>query len=181
MTVIAGVAEKGHVYIGGDSAGTNGYTIQKAATGKVFRVGEFVIGCAGSRRANDLIRYSLSKNLSPLPASADLDAYMTTDFITALRACFREGGALGIDFGQQEGFDGNMLVGVRGNLYLIDAQFAAIRNLEGFNAVGSGAEVALGALHVTKNMKPEMRVRLAMEAAERWTDSVRGPFTLESL
>lgn len=179
MTCIAGLAQGGHVYIGGDSATFNGQTVFIGAGGKVFRRDEFIIGSAGARRMNDLVRFSLE--LPPPEAETDLDVYMTTVFATAVRDALRKGGNLEVDASLHEMADGMMLVGVRGSLYIIDSDFAAVRVIDGIAAVGSGMDVALGALHVTEDLPPEKRIQRALEAAERWTDGVRAPFTIESI
>ena len=179
MTCIAGVAANNHVYIGGDSAGFDGHVVHKSASGKVFRAGEFIFGCAGSRRFNDLVRYALK--LPELPANTDMDAFMAIEFTAALRTALREGGHLNVEDQASESCQGVMLAGVRGKLFLIDSEFAAVRPLGGVCAVGTGAQVALGALHVTGEVAPEKRVLAALEASERWTDSVRAPFVVESI
>lgn len=49
-------------------------------------------------------------------------------------------------------------------------------------AVGSGEDVALGALYATAGtgMKPKARLRLALEAAERFKVGVHRPFVYAS-
>ena len=52
-----------------------------------------------------------------------------------------------------------------------------------FYAVGCADNIALGAMYATqgKGMNPEERVRLALQAAERYSAGVRGPFAIECL
>ena len=179
MTCIAGIARGGHVYLGGDSMGLMDYTVSLYATGKVFRRDEFVMGSAGMHRFNNLVRYSML--LPTLAEGVDVDAYMVTEFASALRDCLRKGGNLDVENVSNETNESLLLVGVRGNIYLVDSAFSIVRPIEGIAAIGSGAEVALGALHVTEEMAPEKRVLAALQAAERWTNTVRGPFQIESL
>lgn len=179
MTCIAGIAAAGRVWVAGDSFDSFGYTALTQAAGKVFRVNDFIIGCAGNHRFADLVRYSLQ--LPPLEEGADVDAFMAIVFAANLRDCLRKGGHLDVQNVTYESTESVMLVGVRGNLYVVDSEFSVVRPQGGVGAVGSGAEVALGALHVTPDVPPERRLRAALEAAERWTDSVRAPFTIESL
>jgi hypothetical protein len=45
-------------------------------------------------------------------------------------------------------------------------------------AEGSGGQIALGALHATKNQKnPKLRLKLALEAATAFNMSVAAPYT----
>ena len=45
-------------------------------------------------------------------------------------------------------------------------------------AEGSGGQIALGALHATKNQKnPRLRLKAALEAATEFNMNVSGPYT----
>lgn len=176
MTAIVGLEHRGKVYVGGDSAQTVNGILNIKVGGKVFRSGEFVIGCAGKARLNDLVRYGFK----PPPIKGDLDAYMASKFAAALRKAIEAAGALEDNEGGWQESPGRLLVGARGRLYEIDSCFAACREAVGYNAIGSGCEVALGAMYTTEGVKPEERIRAALMAAERWTTDVRGPFTVLS-
>ena len=176
MTAIVGIAEKGRVWIGGDSQGTRGGTKVRIADGKVVRNEEFLIGTCGALRLLNLVRFIFEP--PPLVADADLDSYMAKEFADAWRACVRESGLLTVDDGV-ESYDGELLVGVRGRLYEVDSSFASVRSLDCYAAVGSGDNIALGALDATKGMQPEKRIRRALEAAAKWNDGVSAPFTVK--
>jgi len=178
MTAIVGIAEKGKVWIGGDSQGTRGGTKVRLAEGKVTFNGEFLIGTCGTHRLANLARHIFVP--PPLVAAADLDGYMAREFSDAWRECVRSSGQLNVENGY-ESCDGNMLVGVRGRLYELDSSFGAVRSLDCYAAIGSGDNIALGALHVTKGTKPEKRVRLALEAAAKWNDGVSAPFHIKHI
>ena len=46
-------------------------------------------------------------------------------------------------------------------------------------AEGSGQQIALGSLYSTSTIKtPRKRVRMALEAAQKFIMSVKGPFTI---
>jgi hypothetical protein len=162
--------------MGGDSAATCNGIVGYRAAGKVYRRGEFLMGGAGSTRAQDLLRYSFE----PPPPSEDLDAYMTRDFAAAMRKVLEENGRLAEDNEGYKTFGSRLLVGVRGRLYEIDPAFAIHCDACEYNAIGSGCEIALGVMYATEKLawKPEERIRLALRAAEHWTTDVRGPFTV---
>src|SRR5690242_15173484 len=85
MTCIVGlVAADGRVHLGGDSAGIAGYDLTVRKDPKVFRVGEFAVGFTSSFRMGQLLRFAFT----PPPIEGDLDAYMVTTFVNALRDCF---------------------------------------------------------------------------------------------
>lgn len=184
MTCIVAIKSQGHVYVGGDSCASHGSVPHLLAAGKVWRIGEFVMGGCGPQRVNELIRYNFKPPLLRDVTSAQLDRYMSTSFIAALRkllnanACIRKDmeGDVGENYG------GGMVVGIRGEIYLMSSDFAVYRTLTEFNATGSGQEVALGALHVllSGKQRPEDKLRTALEAAARWQEAVRAPFTVES-
>ncbi|MEV6344085.1 hypothetical protein [Actinoplanes sp. NPDC051851] len=177
MTAIVGLARRGTVLIGGDSAGVTGMDLSVRADAKVFRKDGYVFGFTSSFRMGQLIRYSLSP---PAPA-ADLDRFMATTFVDALRDCLKSGGFARKEEEQEVG--GTFLVGVRGRLYTLYDDYQVAQSADGYAAVGCGDRAALGALYATAGtgMKPRKRVRLALGAAERFSAGVRGPFTVVAL
>lgn len=177
MTAIVGMEHEGRVYIGGDSAANQNGVVSLMADGKVFRRGEFVMGCAGTPRLTDLMRYVFEP---PKPTN-DVDAYMRVKFVPSVRECLKAAGYIGKDEDDESDcYLGSMLIGFCGRLYEIDGRFAVVRPSDGYSAVGSGCEVALGVLFATEGVKPEERIKMALYAAEHWTTDVRGPFTVLS-
>lgn len=172
MTAIVGLVQAGSVYIGGDSAGVSGLDLTVRADAKVFRKGRYLFGFTTSFRMGQLIRYSLSL---PKPVG-DLDAFMSTTFIDALRDCLKTGGWAAKENEREEG--GTFLVGVKGTLYTIYGDYQVAKAADGFAAVGCGHQIAHGALFATADAKlpPRRRVRTALAAAERFSAGVRGPF-----
>ncbi|MEU4242760.1 hypothetical protein [Actinoplanes sp. NPDC026619] len=177
MTAIVGLAHAGNVHIGGDSAGVGGFSLTVRADTKVFRKDRYLFGFTTSFRMGQLIRYSLDL---PKP-KGDLDAFMSTRFIDALRSCLKEGGWARKESDREEG--GTFLVGVRGNLYTVYDDYQVAKAADGFAAVGCADQIALGALYATAGTgrKPRARLRVALAAAERFSAGVRGPFVCMSL
>ncbi|GIG89802.1 Ntn hydrolase family protein [Plantactinospora endophytica] len=175
MTAIVGLVHDGVVYIGGDSAGVSGYSMTVRADAKVFRIGPYVFGFTTSFRMGQLIRYAL---VAPTPAG-NLDRFMATTFVNAVRECLKEGGWAKRDNDREEG--GTFLVGVRGRLFTVEDDYQVGASADGYAAVGCGSEIALGALFATArtSMPPKQRVTIALEAAERFSAGVRGPFLVK--
>jgi ATP-dependent protease HslVU (ClpYQ) peptidase subunit len=172
MTAVVGLVQSGTVYIGADSAGVAGMSLTVRADAKVFRKGRYLFGFTTSFRMGQLIRYALTL---PEPAG-DLDAFMSTAFIDALRECLKTGGWAAKENEREEG--GTFLVGVKGQLFAIYDDYQVAKAADGFAAVGCGDQIALGALFATAEteLSPRRRVLRALTAAERFSAGVRGPF-----
>ena len=78
------------------------------------------------------------------------------------------------------------MVGLRGEIFRLNSDFAVLRFIDGFCAVGSGEDYALGALRVIKNNNlysddPRLAVGIALETAAYFSGSVSAPFVFEEL
>ena len=182
MTCIVGLIDNDKVYIGGDSAGVGGYDLHIRADKKVFKNGPFIMGFTSSFRMGQLLQYklqppSLYKEDGTLK---DIYKYMVTEFIDAVRQCLKDGGyAIKKDEGE---LGGTFLVGYGGRLFAVYDDYQVAEFVEGYGAVGCGAQIANGVLYATqdKGLSPGERIMIALEAAERYSAGVRGPFVLES-
>lgn len=170
MTCIVGLVDKGTVYIGGDSAGVAGLSLSIRADEKVFQNGPFIMGFTTSFRMGQLLRYKFDPPQQTVNQN-DMQ-YMVTSFIDAVRRCFANNG-----FGDKDAtVGGNFLVGYKGKLYNIESDFQVGIPAGDFDAVGCGADLALGALYASKGKKPEQRVQAALEAASTFSAGVAPPF-----
>jgi ATP-dependent protease HslVU (ClpYQ) peptidase subunit len=177
MTCIVGVIHKGKTYIGADSAGVAGLDITIRKDSKVFKVGEFVIGCCGSFRMINLLKFSL--NPPKVYHDDDIYKYMCTEFVNAVRNCFKNGGFLKIDSNVESG--GFFLVGYKDRLFNVQNDYQVGECEKPYDAMGCGEPFALGALDVLpKEMKPEDKIKKALEIAAYRSGGVRPPFIIES-
>jgi ATP-dependent protease HslVU (ClpYQ) peptidase subunit len=168
MTCIVGVVSDGKVYIGGDSAGVNAEGhLQLRKDPKVFKNGEYLIGVSGSWRAMQALKSAKFEDLTRI-ANLDPFFYMVEWFLPAIRK-------LNLP---EENLE--MLVGFRGRLFHIYGTSQVSEEIADFEACGSGAQVARGALHITPSYGAGsmLRIHKALEAAERFCSGVRGPFTI---
>lgn len=183
MTCIVGINEGGRIWIGADSLGVAGTFAVVRKDRKLIRLTspgcETLIGFSGSYRLGHLLAHGFEP---PRPrAGDDPAAFMVTDFVEAVRNRLRAGGALRVK-DQVEEIDGAFLVGFGGRLFQIEQDLQAGEAAAGYDACGSGAEVALGALHATRGRAdPEARLTAALEAAEAHGAAVRRPFHIESM
>ena len=175
MTCIVGLVHNGTVYMGGDSAGVSGWDMTIRRDPKVFRNGPYLIGYTSSFRMGQLLRFHLTVPDQD-PRHSD-EQHMMTTFIEAVRACLKSGGYTKIESSQEEG--GSFLVGYRGVLYDVGADFQVGIPAAQYAAVGCGDQVAHGALFASDHMKPRARLERALQAAELFSAGVRGPFIFE--
>jgi ATP-dependent protease HslVU (ClpYQ) peptidase subunit len=178
MTCIVGLVEDGHVWMGGDSLSSSGYDKAIVTNPKVFHIMPwFMIGFTTSWRMGQLLQYRFAP---PDPSQVDDPArYMVTDFVDAVRDCFRQGGLLHKEHDVETG--GQFLVGFRQRLYCISNDFQVASTLREFDAVGAGSAYALGSLHETEHHPPQERIARALEAAARFSVYVAPPFTVAVL
>lgn len=176
MTCIVGIAENGHVYIGGDSAGVAGLDLTVRSDEKVFKNDEFLFGFTSSFRMGQLLRFAFSP-----PARAEkTDDYrfLVTSLIDAVRSCLKTGGFATTKDGGECG--GKFLLGYRGKLYCVESDYQVGQALDGFASCGCGDQIANGSLYSTVGKPPLERIETALKAAERFSAGVRGPFTILS-
>lgn len=172
MTCIVAVTDGETVWMGADWAGVDGYSLAIRKDPKIYKVGEFMFGFTSSFRMGRLLGY---KFVPPDHHSEwDIERYMTTAFIDALRDTLKAGGYARTKDGAEEA--GEFLVGYRGRIFRICSDYQVGENLGDFDAVGCGAELALGAMHATPGKNAIDRITTALEAAEAFSAGVRRPF-----
>jgi ATP-dependent protease HslVU (ClpYQ) peptidase subunit len=189
MTCIVGLEHNGEVWMGGDAASVSGSSIVTYRDPKVFHLKspntkyDFLIGYTSSFRMGQIIKHSF---VPPGGVSAlGIEKYLATKFVDALRSLFKRKGFVP-DKEEGENYEGgNFLIGHNGHLFEMNEDFhIGSPNSIGddtFYAVGSGSEVALGALSVTRGAEPKNRCHWALTASAEFCSAVRPPFTVLSL
>jgi len=173
MTAIVGFVDKGKVTMGADSAGVGpDGALQLRKDPKVFIRDGFLIGVCGTWRTIQELHYA------PLPSISsglgkDRDEWMVTTFLPWVRATVPAE-----DLEQSE-----ILVGFQGNLYHIYGDRQVAKEIAPYDACGSGAQIARGALYAIQTSElnyntPQRKVRIALEAAARYNSGVHPPFTI---
>lgn len=181
MTCIAGAVINGELCIGGDAVSVqNDSAARVGRDGKVFRVGEFLIGSSGTVRCYQIVRYLF--NPPSIGQGSDLTAYMVQEFIPALRRLMGDhGGECQTESGVKQ-MDACLLVGVRGSLYDIDPAYSAFESYVPYAAVGCADQEALAAMFTAysllKDPIAEDIVNRGLLAAAEFDTSVRPPFTV---
>ena len=179
MTCIIGLVHEGKVYMGGDSAGSDGFTISTYKAPKVWKCGEFVIGVSGRYVPMQLLRESFTP--PPFKEGQSVDQYMITEFLPAYRKLIQEWGygkSRPKDEHSGEETNTGVLVGIRGRLFHIEAEFQTLERCADYDADGSGMYHAMGSMFSTAHLPPKERIEQALTAAEHFVCTVRSPFTI---
>jgi len=176
MTCIVGLVDRNVVWLAGDSAATSGSGAQTIiGDKKVFKVGSFIFGVCGSPKVMDAIKYRLE--LPQRPKDVDDRGFIGSTFADAFKTALDAGGCV-----EGDQFSGEVLVGYNGGLYRIQGNFQVITSSDRFAAVGSGADIALGAMHSNETLRdPKKRLFNALEASTRNNATVRPPYSVVSV
>ena len=174
MTCIAGIVNKGKVFIGGDSAACEHYDLRIRADSKVFKTGPFLMGFTTSFRLGQLLRHCFTP--PELPENIAVDDFMVKIFIEEIRKCLKNGGYSQITDNVEKG--GTFLVGFKGRLFTIYGDFQVEETIDNFAAIGCGAPYAKAVLwHLRDKILPaRKKLLLALKAASYFSAGVRPPF-----
>lgn len=175
MTAIVGFTNGKTVWIGGDSAVSDGEDfVLLGRDEKVFKTGKLIIGCSGDVRAIQIIRYNWQP--PPLPKSRkQLTRYMCSTFVKSLRKAIEEG------YKEQASVCFSILVGVWGRIFEVSDDYSVVEPIDSVAAVGSGRDIAIGSLLTSSpKAKPETRIAKALSAAATRNPSVQPPWVIIS-
>lgn len=182
MTCIVALKHESKVYIGGDSAGVDGWDYTVVKHPKVFRLGDMLIGYSGSNRMAQILRYHVTPP-KHYPEDGDGMAYMVKHFVECLRTTFKEHGYSKTESGV-ETMDSEIVVGYRGEIYAIQTDFQVAVSAAPYRTSGIGRSYALGAMAMSEfstNLPPDNRVLKALEISGQFSNGVCGPYYVEVL
>jgi len=174
MTCIIGLVEGGKVYMGGDSGATSGWDTRIRKGGKVFRLGDFLIGYSSSFRMGQVLQYQLE--IRPIGEGETVDEYIVRGLIESVREALKRYGYTKIESNREEA--GEFLVSYKERLWKISDDFQAGENIDGFDAVGCGTPYALAAMKALENLSPKERILKALEISAYFSNGVSAPFTI---
>jgi ATP-dependent protease HslVU (ClpYQ) peptidase subunit len=163
MTVIASIVENGNIWMASDQQ-SSGFVKFIQESHKVFRNGDFLIGVSGTVRITNLLRHSFEP--PKRHPDVDIDKFMATEFVNAMRLCLQNGGQLENSKGVESAWH-SIVVGHHGKIFIVDCDFAVVKSNAPWMATGSGGTVALGSLWATSTLDwtPEQRLENAVQAA----------------
>jgi len=179
MTCIVAIIDKESktIYMGGDSAGVGGCGLTIRKDPKVFKNKGFIFGFTSSFRMGQILAHGWAPP-DKMP-EVDIYEYMVTTFVDSVRNRFKSCGFNQTKDGVESG--GNFLVGVDGRVFEIGKDYQVGESEANYAACGCGEDIANGALAVltaVANMGGREAAKQALEAAERHSAGVRGPFII---
>lgn len=169
-------SDKDTVMMACDSAATANHNLTIRKDLKMGKCGDFVVGFTSSYRMGQLL---LHQFFPKGPNNYDdLENYMNTIFVEEVRMLFKTFGVTRVVESVEQG--GEFLVAYKDRLFMIAGDFQVSESLQNFDAIGSGANLALGALHAVEKFSPgsssKVKLTTALEAAESFNITVRRPF-----
>ena len=171
--VVAVVGGDGKIVLGADSAASDNDIITSHINPKVFVKGEFGIGYCHSFRLGQVIEYwFVPPDLPEKTDYEDLMRYMVTAFIPALRSALEENNYPTHD---DEKTDWSMIVGVRGNVFVVESDWHVGHDDLHFAAIGAGAPYALGAMWCDVFANPFQKAKDGLLCAIEFSPYVIGP------
>lgn len=176
MTCIVGIEHRGTVWLGGDSAATDGAMNRVIIKDpKVFLRGEVGFGVCGSPKVMDALAHGMEL---PTQEGGEDRAFLVSQLVPAIREGLKKLDAVVEHPARGTFFEGSMLVGYRGKLYQLEGNFQLIHSSDGYDSVGSGSLHALGSLATTSDVRdPKKRLLVALDAATK-NAGVAPPFVL---
>lgn len=155
MTCIVGLVGRSGVLIAGDAQTSTEYVKREDASAKVFQLMDTVaVGYCGSGRFGQILQYHMD-DLDEPPLAMDEHRWVVRDFVRHLRDATEAHGHLHIHHNVEEFGPSSFLIGVRGRLFTVENDFSVSEHVMPFEAVGSGAETAMGVLHGNTNDSDE--------------------------
>lgn len=125
------------VVMAGDHLGSNGFTKHLVSQPKVFSHSGMVFGYTTSFRYGQLIEHCLDNNELMLPTKVNTYKWLVRQFVPALKSILKE---------NEYTAGGCALIGLNGELWKIQEDFAVLRYDIGFGSVGSGVYHAEGSI-----------------------------------
>lgn len=170
MTTLVAIQGDGFAFACVDSqvsdVSDDGYATQIAtlreSSSKLGYNGRYLLGAAGDVRAINILHHAFNPPVAPPNLKGKkLDQFVTVKFIPSLRECFEAQGYASADNENKTHVaeHGSVIfVAINGTIYIIDGDYSWISDVNGMYAIGSGAQYALGALHV---LAPKSKMTMA--------------------
>lgn len=174
MTVIVGISDKTGTWLAADTRISAGNSLVGTYR-KIYRpTSNICYGVCGMLRDLNILQHIFKPPAfeGNVKSKDDCAEYLVMNFIPALITSLTEHGRVSED---DETFmcgvwQGSMLVAVGGHLFTIFQDFAML-NVAPYSSIGSGSELALGALSSSNGQSGEERCKLAIQAASKFDSS----------
>jgi len=176
MTTIVGIEKADGCSLVADSRVTDpaGRVFSHPAVTKINKRGAFLVAGAGEVVPCDIAQHIWTPPLLTEKDRKDVYHFMIAKVMPSLRECLKTNG-YNFDEAQEKDSSSRFqfLIAVNGELFDVGDDLSVMRNVDGFYGVGSGAQIALGALYAGAEA-----VR-AVEIAAQLSIFSEGPFQVE--
>jgi ATP-dependent protease HslVU (ClpYQ) peptidase subunit len=172
MSCVAALRDGKNIYVAADSLSSADDKLYYRKDKKLFRNGKYLIGFCGSVRTGQMLHPKYWKSPS--------DIYKVPD---SLIKQLEKKGCMSISEEGHKCCECNFIFACKGEMYEIMIDFQLGEPRDDFIAIGAGADYALGSLYSTKGtkLKPEERLRLAIETSSYFSPYVGGEIIVEKL
>ena len=186
MSCIIAIATDRGIFMGADSASTavgdqRGMSQITTRNKKAFKRGSILVGAVGSVRLLNILANLLKWNDILQVANVEKDTEtIIQGIVEGIREAAKDRGFTKKD-NDQETIFGQVLLAYRARLFEVQADLGVLEPSAGYDAIGSGTDVAMGSLHTTDgaDIPPKDRILAALQATAEFTALVRPPFTFE--
>ena len=156
------------IVMGCDSAASSGDTVSvRRGAQKIWKTEDFVVGFSGGFAIGQYLRYDFKWE----PVSYPLERWLVKTMQPKLKHKIIK------HFEKSE--DWNLLIGIKGRVFLLSPCGDVEETIKPFAAIGSGADCAMGALEALYLTNQEMRswerVETALHAASATHPDVKSP------
>lgn len=150
MTTIVAVERNDKVTFAADSR-VSGYQINDNWVSKIAQNGPYTLAAAGYLRAIQILQYAKLPDPPKTEDPAMIDRFVTQEVVPAIKDAFKD---------DSDTKDNTMLLAVSGRVYQVWTDSGSwVRNADGNYSIGSGSDIALGAL--AAGAKPAEAVAIA--------------------
>lgn len=192
MSTIVAIKTEDRIWMGADRQSTDGTEKRTLANGKIalkhvvvdgtLTDRPILIGLVGFHRSLTIMKYNFQPPAFPEEWSPE--EYLGEFFIPAWKACLKENECIE-EFGKSKMPKGDtLLVGYQGVLAMIGSDFALSVYKDGYDAIGSGYEYALGALRVffeSGATNAEQSIERSLGVASYFDPGTGSEFQIESI
>lgn len=160
MTTIVAVKTSDKVVFGTDSKVTDGSGRwwSHPATSKVVERGDYIIAGSGEVAAGDIVLHIWQP---PKPTSVDkkdLYHFMVAKVIPSIKACMKENDYKWETPDDDDSPKFNFLIAMAGEVFEFSDDFGVVMRESGVYGIGSGSDIALGALLVGASIEKALEI-----------------------
>jgi ATP-dependent protease HslVU (ClpYQ) peptidase subunit len=179
MTCIIGLElGNGKTLMGADRQYTTGWLIKEHSKeySKIFELGLFMVGFSGHVKTHQIIEHFTKVGNEKTKNNIE---YIIKNLILPIKTALREHGDLKKENEIENMESGYFLVSYAGKIYNVGYDFAISRSIYDFNAVGSGENLANGAMMALKNLPPKKRIKKSLKIVSEFDAYVGGSLEIK--